>query len=282
MIYKYIYETNHLIRSITNGETLNEMSDKVLDKIEPDDGLEVEKKLRIKGKLPTDEEYALVAMGKSEDGHGEPKYLKCDHCGKTIVYIAKLGSPYGDHTVGTDCAIALTSGEARTKEPGPESVKTYKKVVDFVKKNRNKMNAIRNALKFYTKEAKGISGDEDFETVKLINNLSKGFGKVSQYNLAQIPFMTWRISYSNTDLSKAKKAIIRRIISNLLKDHVFEFKKAIEEAIEDGYSFRSKNYYWPKNMSQGLDFLNDYELWKLIKAPTMKIPQNKIENFPEF
>lgn len=136
-IHKYLFESG-----LAHVDVIQEMSDKALDDIlASDDGLEVSKKAKFKGKLDPAEDWTLQKIEYLEGPHGEPEYESCENCQKNIRYVCTItGNDDDEKLVGPDCALTLLA-------PGSADAKS---VEDYVGKRIKKNKFVKNAIKLFS------------------------------------------------------------------------------------------------------------------------------------
>jgi hypothetical protein len=134
---------------------IKEMSDKALDLLAPEDGLEVGKKSKVKGMLQPGD-WSLQKIEYLEGPHGEAEYETCENCKKNIRYVCHI---MGDDSkvVGPDCALTLLP-------PGSEDAKA---VEDYVGKRIKKNKFVKNAIKLFELSSEVTPEEkESFERLK--------------------------------------------------------------------------------------------------------------------
>lgn len=157
---KYLFESGLIDPFTSIYKSLQEMSDKALDILAPEEGLEVSKKAKLKGKLDPKDDWSLVRIEYREGAHGEAEYETCANCSKSIRYVCMINGSEDIAIVGPDCALTLL-------KIGDD----IKVVEDFVGKRVKKNKFVKNATKYF-EEQMVIKPEEEaaFERVeKLID-----------------------------------------------------------------------------------------------------------------
>lgn len=228
-------------------------------------GLEPEKKKRIKGLLPTGE-YKATKFEKLEGPHGEPKYEECENCKKSIRYAVTVFGPDGDHIVGADCAIALTTGE--TQAAIIDYVTNEKKKLKFLKQSMEKIkefsdfygNKQADRYKFYGQDTTVWTLFDD-----AIQRLGvKTFGDMSRFLGNKGPVKVWSFLDSH---GRAQKNVIidMQYILNSLAYQTLQSKfgekllGALEKALESNKTLKNKNFFFEPDYGY-VQFIKDFGL----------------------
>lgn len=140
-LQKYLFEAGFYHNSLVHENPLQEMSAKALDLLAPEDGLEVAKKSKIKGKLDPKQDWSLVRIEYREGSHGEAEYETCANCSKNIRYVCMINGDDDSALVGPDCALTLL-------KIGDD----IKQVEDFVGRRIKKNKFVKNATKYFEEQ----------------------------------------------------------------------------------------------------------------------------------
>ena len=271
---KYLYEAG-LTRPF---KTLMEMSAHALDILAPEDGLEVAKKSKLKGKLNPSEDWTLKKIEYLEGAHGEADYETCENCSKQIRYVCTIMGE-DEKIVGPDCALTLLA-------PGSDDAKN---VEAYVGKRIKKNKFVKNAIKLFVDSSEQDEATKDAYS-KMSSLLKGGYYKQGKgpdfVKKDPVAFSTYRNLNSlknsiylvstlisggvivNYDSNPVKYAIsnyaAREWIKEILgsPDGIKNLSQAFEKVWAEDVSLRNKKYFYdPKPSPSGFvsDFLEEFK-----------------------
>lgn len=274
-IHKYLFEAG-LTQPVY--KSLQEMSDKALDVLASDDGLEVAKKSKLKGKLNPSEDWTLKGIEYLEGPHGEANYENCENCSKQIRYVCTIMGE-DEKIVGPDCALTLLP-------PGSADAKA---VEDYVGKRIKKNKFVKNALKLFEDSSaqEAETTDAHNKLIRLLNSESYKRGKgldfvrkdpaafstlrnlnsVKNADYLVITLLSGGIGV-NYDTSSLKRDIAKYAVKEWIRsilessDGIKSLSLAFEKVWAEDVSLRNKKYFYdPKPHQIGFvsDFLEDFQ-----------------------
>lgn len=281
---KYLFEAG-LTRPF---KTLMEMSAHALDILAPEDGLEVAKKAKLKGKLNPSEDWTLKKIEYLEGPHGEADYETCENCSKQIRYVCTIMGE-DEKIVGPDCALTLLA-------PGSADAKD---VEDYVGKRIKKNKFVKNAIKLFVDSSEQDEATKDAYS-KLSGLLQGGYykqGKGPDFvkkdpasfstfrNLNSLKNSIYLVStlisggvIVNYDSNPVKYAIsnyaVREWIKEILgsAEGIKNLSQAFEKVWAEDVSLRNKKYFYDPKPHPSVGFVSDFlEEFKDILGGTKSI-----------
>jgi hypothetical protein len=266
----YLYKAGLL--QFNGLNIINEMSDKVIDVLASDDGLEVAKKSKIKGLLSPGN-WSLLKIEYLEGPHGEPNYETCENCKKSIRYVCTIMDD-DEKIVGPDCALTLL----------PPGSKDAKEVENYIGRRVSRNKFVKNALKLFE------TAIEPSEDEKKTFRRLKSFYDNGTWKKSNVANWIEEANYAVLNKVKTAKAIVDELykykpiglvssnddqksdvrnlstlaakiwIKEILSDKVKELSKSFEHVFDEGINLRDKKYFFdPKSNDYISGFLFDEE-----------------------
>lgn len=259
------------------GLYLFEMSQAVIDQALPDAGLDDKPKGKIKNKLDPASDWVIEKIEKLKDPDGEPAYSTCMNCGRIIRYVAHMHSDQtgqSDIEVGPDCAITLSLGD------------TQQKMIDYVKKEKTKIAFTIKSLDALEKWANEPISDDAKKYIDWQFSPENSLAFNRPLEATSYSQLCYRAlgkviiadkNHSMVNEVQIKTDLLRLAYRKLLSDYPKELSSALDQAFDDGHSWKEKKYFfsqYDRALSEnGLvsKFLMDYDLSKFFKGFAVKL-----------
>ena len=203
-----------------------------------DEGLEVQKKAKIRGRLPQDDTYVVTSIEKIPPGDN---LKNCDNCGKSIRHVCYLNG--NDYVVGPDCALTIVDGP-KEKSKVDKYVKDQKNTLAFVRKKMSDLG------KNYSDQS-ALSGPGPAAFQKFAGG---------QFNLRLLIGSGAR-TFFKKDKKGAHEAVRNWVLDQMyaraMKDKPDAFRAALAKAKDNSQS--RKNNFWYADYSDLPQFYYDNE-----------------------